>query len=163
MEIRSIKTSDTKQFVEFYKKLAKETEFLMFSPDEVSQKESQEEHFIKSYDDFKHVFLAVDKNKIVGYLGIARSHLKKLKHSAKFTVGVLDDHKRQGIATQLIEYAENWAKEQGIKRLELTVITGNKPAVAFFKKNDFDQEGTRKKSVNLDDEYFDEYFMAKAL
>lgn len=163
MEIRTIKSSDTKEFVKFYKQLAQETDYLMFSLDEVTDREDKEDDFVKNYDEFKHVFLAMDDNKIVGYLGISRSHLKKLKHSAKFTVGVLDDHKRQGIATKLIEYAENWAKENDIKRLELTVITGNEPAVAFFKKNNFDQEGTRKKAVNMDDEYFDEYYMAKAI
>lgn len=81
---------------------------------------------------------------------------KKLTHVAKLTVGVLEDHKRQGIATKLIKFAEKWAKEKGVKRLELTVVTKNKPAVALFQKTGFKEEGTRKKSMN-------EFLMAKTL
>lgn len=163
MEIRKIEPSDTKQFVDFYNKLAEETDYLMFTADEVSDKADQEEKFIKKYNDYKQVFIAVDGDEIVGYLGIKRSHLEKLMHRAKFTVGVLEDHQRQGIATKLIEFAEDWAKEQDVKRLELTVITENEPAIALFEKTGFEKEGTRKDAVNINDDYYDEYFMAKEI
>ncbi len=163
MEIRQIKPSDSKAFVQFYQELVSQTDYLLFTPEETSQKASQEAPFIKKYDDYKQVFVALEEDKIVGYLGIGRSHLSKLSHVAKFTVGVLEDHKRQGIATKLIQFAEKWAKERGIKRLELTVITKNKPAVALFQKTGFKEEGTRKKSMKLEEKYFDEFLMAKTL
>lgn len=163
MEIRLIEPSDTKKFVEFYEELAKETDYLMFTPEETSKAEDKEEDFIKKYNDYKQVFVAVDDDKIVGYLGLKRSHLSKLKHVAKFTVGVLNDHQKQGIATKLIEFAEKWAKEEGIHRLEITVITENKPAIALFEKTGFEREGTRKGAVNMDDDFYDEFFMAKEI
>lgn len=163
MEIRLIKPSDAKKFVDFYEKLAKETDYLMFTPEETAKKAAQEEDFIKKYDDYKQVFIAVEDDEIIGYLGISRSHLSKLKHTAKFTVGVLDDYKRQGVATKLIAFAENWAKEKDIKRLEMTVITEDEPAIALFEKTGFEEEGTRKNSVNVNDQYYDEIFMAKAI
>ena len=75
----------------------------------------------------------------------------------------MEDHQRQGIATKLIEFAEDWAKEQDVKRLELTVITENEPAIALFEKTGFEKEGTRKDAVNINDDYYDEYFMAKEI
>lgn len=164
MEIRLIKPSDTEKFIEFYEKLVDETDYLMFTPEETSEKEDQEEEFIKNYDDYKQVFVAVDDDdEIIGYLGISRSHLAKLKHTAKFNIGVLEDHRRQGVATKLIDYAQKWAEKNGISRLELTVITENEPAVALFEKVGFEQEGTRKGAVNIDDDAYDEYYMAKAV
>ncbi len=163
MEIRQIQPSDTKAFVAFYKKLAAETDYLPFTPEETDKKAAQEEDYIKKYDDYKQVFVALEDDKIVGYLGIGRSHLEKLNHVAQFTVGVLEDHKRQGIATKLIQFAEKWAKEKGIKRLELTVVTQNKPAVTLFRKTGFKEEGTRQKSMKIEEKYFDEFLMAKTL
>lgn len=163
MEIRKIEPSDAEKFVDFYEKLADETDYLMFTPDEVSDKADEEEDFIKKYDDYKQVFVAVDEDEIVGYLGISRSHLAKLTHMAKFTVGVLEDYQRQGIATKLIDFAEEWAKEKDITRLEITVVTENEPALALFEKTGFEQEGTRKDSVNLDGDFYDEFYMAKEI
>lgn len=163
MEIRLIKPSDTQKFVDFYEKLARETDYLMFTPEEVSEKAAEEEKFIRNYNDYKQVFIAVEDDNIVGYLGVSRSRLSKTAQTAKFTIGVLNDCKQQGIATQLIEFAENWAKEKGIRRLELTVVTENKPAVSLFEKTGFEKEGTRKNAVRINGEFYDEYFMAKAI
>ena len=53
MKIRLIKPSDTEKFVDFYKKLVRETDYLMFSPEEVSAKADVEGKFIENYDDYK--------------------------------------------------------------------------------------------------------------
>lgn len=163
MEIRLIKPSDTKKFVDFYKKLVDETDYLMFTPQEVSAKEDEEEQFIKNYDDYKQVFVAVEDDDIVGYIGISRSHLEKMSKTAKITVGVLEEYKRQKIASKLINFAEDWAKEKGVHRLELTVITQNDAAVSLFKNVGFEKEGTRKNAVDVNGKIYDEYFMAKAI
>ena len=54
-----------------------------------------------------------------------------------------------------------WAKEQGVKRLELTVICENARAKHLYEKMGFEIEGTKKKSVLVDGAYLDEYYMAK--
>lgn len=56
MKIRLIKPSDTEKFVDFYKKLVRETDYLMFSPEKVSAKADVEGKFIENYDDYKQVF-----------------------------------------------------------------------------------------------------------
>lgn len=47
MEIRLIQPSDSKAFVAFYKKLTSETDYMLFTPAETSQKAAKEEDFIK--------------------------------------------------------------------------------------------------------------------
>ncbi len=163
MEIRKIRPADAEKFVEFYEKLVKESDYLMFTPKETAEKAKQEQKYIEDYDDYKQVFVATEGERIVGYLGISCSHLSKLKHTARFTVGVLRDSQRQGIADKLIAFAENWAREKGVGRLEITVVTDNLPAIALFEKHHYEREGIRKKAVSFDDKYADEYFMAKVI
>ncbi len=163
MEISLIKPEDTLDFIAFYKKLTAETDYLLFSPDETEERAQMEESFIKNYNAFKQVFLARENGQIVGYLGIMHSHLSRITHVAKFTVGVLETHKRQKIATQLIETSEKWAREHDITRLELTVITIDEPAVELFRKTGFEEEGTRRQSVKIGNTYYDEYMMSKIL
>lgn len=163
MEIRLIEPSDAKNFETFYEKLLTETDYLMPTSEETSTREGKEEEFIKKYDDYKQVFVAVEDDKIVGYLGIKRSHLAKLKHMAKFTVGVLEEYQRKGIASKLIEQAEKWAKDKGITRMELTVISENEAGIGLFEENDYEEEGTRKDSVKMKDDTYDEIYMGKGL
>ena len=143
MEIRKIRPADAEKFVEFYEKLVKESDYLMFTPKETAEKAKQEQKYIEDYDDYKQVFVATE--------------------GERFTVGVLRDSQRQGIADKLIAFAENWAREKGVGRLEITVVTDNLPAIALFEKHHYEREGIRKKAVSFDDKYADEYFMAKVI
>lgn len=163
MEIREMQTSDSKQFAEFYEKLANECEYLPIAPEEVSEKTEKIVKHIEKENKLKKVFIALENDKIVGFIGIKRVHFARLRHVAKLMIGVLDDYKKQGIGTKLMEYVENWAKENEIKRLELTVVEDNDPAVEFFEEMDFEKEGTREKAIKIKGEYLDEIFMAKAI
>ena len=51
MEIRKIRPADAEKFVEFYEKLVKESDYLMFTPKETAEKAKQEQKYIEDYDD----------------------------------------------------------------------------------------------------------------
>lgn len=163
MEIREIKSSDAGAFIKFYEQLVKETDNLLPSSEEIKVWEKSEEKVITSYGDYKQVFIALEGDKIVGYLGLKRSHLLKIRHVADFTVGILEGYKRRKIATQLIKFAENWAKQKDIKRMTLKVSEDNIPAISLFKKMGFLLEGTLKHSVNKNGKFYDSFMMAQAI
>ena len=48
-------------------------------------------------------------------------------------------------------------------KLELTVVKNNKNAIALYKKYGFVIEGLRKKSMIKDNNFYDDYYMAKFL
>ncbi len=162
MEIREIHQEDLEKFEEFYTQLAEESDYLPLAPEEMAEK-LEKGAMEEKNKARKKVFLAVEDEKIIGYLAITRSRLERLTHVAKLTLGVLEEYQRQGVATKLLEHAENWAEENDIKRLELTVVEDNEPAVGFFEEMDYDDEGTRKGSVKHEDDYIDEIYMAKIL
>ncbi len=162
MEIREIQPEDSEKFAEFYEQLAEESEYLPLAPEEMAEK-LEKGALEEKNNGRKKVFLAVEDEKIIGYLAIARSRLERLMHVAKLTMGVLEEYQRQGVATKLLKYAEKWAEDNDIKRLELTVVENNESAVEFFEEMDYDDEGTRKGSVKHEDDYIDEIYMAKIL
>lgn len=49
-----------------------------------------------------------------------------------------EKHRREGIATALVEFIKNFAKEQGYHRLELNMWEFNQDALAFYEAAGFD-------------------------
>lgn len=163
MEIRKIRPADAEKFVEFYEKLVKESDYLMFTPKETAEKAKQEQKYIEDYDDYKQVFVATEGERIVGYLGISRSHLSKLKHTARFTVGVLRDSQRQGIADQADRFCRKLGEGKGRRPAGNYGGYRQSSGNCLFEKHHYEREGIRKKAVSFDDKYADEYFMAKVI
>ena len=161
MEIRLIEPTDAAKFVTFYDKLIRETDYLLPTVVEATTTVEQQENFIKKCGEYKQIFVAIDEGDIIGFMGISRSSMAKAKHVADFAIGVLNTYKRQGVASQLLEFAENWLREKGVKRMEMTVITENKPAIFCYEKNGYKREGVREKSINMNGKFYDEFFMVK--
>ena len=140
-----------------------ETDYLLPTIEEGHKTKEKQEAGIEKFNDYKQVFIAKDNNKLVGFIGITRMGLSKAKHIANFAMGVLNAYKRQHIATRLFEVAEKWLKEKGVYRFEMTVISENAPAVALYKKVGFKKEGLREKSIFMNNQYYDEFYMSKFL
>lgn len=51
--------------------------------------------------------------------------------------------RQQGIGSSLVEAFKNWAKDQGLKRMELCVFNFNQASLKFFKKMGFQPFSTR--------------------
>ena len=51
--------------------------------------------------------------------------------------GVDKEHRRQGIASELISFIRNYAKEQGFEKLELNMWEFNETALAFYEQAGF--------------------------
>lgn len=56
-----------------------------------------------------------------------------------------------------------WARNNDVKRLELTVMQDNIVAQHLYEKNGFVIEGTRKEALLVDGQYVNEYYMSKIL
>src|SRR5699024_11503593 len=78
-------------------------------------------------------------------------------------MGMIHSHRSKGIGTQLLQKLEQWAIEQDIHRLELTVMKPNKVALGLYKKVGFEIEGTKKHSLLVEGQFIDEYTMSKLL
>jgi RimJ/RimL family protein N-acetyltransferase len=165
MIIRTIRESDTEQFLNLCKKLDIETQFMMLEPGErtttVEEQQAQIKRLLSKEN--RAIFVAEHDGQLVGYLAALGGEFKRNKHSVQIVIGILQDFTGQGIGTQLFLALEDWAHRQHIHRLELTVMTHNKAGIALYKKQGFEIEGMKRHSMLVNGHYVDEFYMAKLL
>lgn len=103
------------------------------------------------------------KDQVVGWLRCERRSLPSLRHSATLWMGVAEAFRGKGIGAELIRESFNWAKEQGIERLELGVRGSNRSALALYKKMGFQEEGRKIRAIKTENGYEDDIWMCAYL
>jgi L-phenylalanine/L-methionine N-acetyltransferase len=105
--------------------------------------------------------VAVRNGMIVGNIGLERFHGRR-GHAASIGMGVHDDWCGRGIGTRLLReilsVANDWLN---LRRLELTVYVDNAPAIALYKRNGFEIEGTHREFAFRGGAFVDAYAMAR--
>ena len=91
-----------------------------------------------------HSFIAYYEEEPVGYILVCIRDYKETPFKAGYKSLYIDqicikkEYRHKGTGHKLIEYVKNFAKEQGINRIELTVWTTNNNAKSFFRKAGFE-------------------------
>jgi RimJ/RimL family protein N-acetyltransferase len=106
------------------------------------------------------VFVAEDDGLIVGRLSVARDQHPACRHVADVGLMVAATHRRRGIGTALLEAAVDWARDAGVRKLELHVFPYNTGAIKLYEHFGFVQEGFRRAHYRRGDEYVDAILMA---
>jgi RimJ/RimL family protein N-acetyltransferase len=106
------------------------------------------------------VFVAEDAGRIVGRLSLSRDPHPASRHVADLGLMVAASHRRQGVGTRLLERAVEWARESGIRKLELHVFPWNDPALGLYESFGFVREGYRKRHYERGDQLVDAILMA---
>jgi len=162
--IRERKTDDANAFCEFLSKLDHEAEYMLYEKDE---RNVSIQKILKNTEsvinDKNACYIAVTENKIIGYIIAVREKFIRTRHVATVVIGILEEYCNKGIGYLLFQEIINFASENNVKRLELTVITENERAINLYKKLGFEIEGTRKNSTFKDGKYYDEFYMAKTI
>lgn len=173
MKIREITPDDAEAFLDLCRKLDQETPFMLLEPDErtMTLPGQQAELAELNATDNATIFVAednetdpgTDRTSLVGYLGVYGGQYRRNQRTAYLVIGIRQRFTGRGIGTRLFQTMETWAREQGIHRLELTVITENQAAIGLYRKQGFSIEGTRSQTLYTAGRYQDEYWMAKLL
>ena len=165
IRIRPIRESDSQEFQRLLELLDRETEFMVFEPGERHTTTEDQRKRIRAIEsrENQNIFLAFDGGSLIGYVAVIGGAANRNKHRAQIAVGVLSTHRKRGIGTGLFLSMEEWARATGLHRLELTVVTDNKPALRLYKKMGYTIEGVRTHSLTIQDAYVDEYYLAKLL
>jgi RimJ/RimL family protein N-acetyltransferase len=163
--IRKLVPEDAAELLTLQYSLDKETSFMLFEPDERLTGLQQVREMIMNFAEGKTSSLigAEADGKLVGYMSIRGGNARRIRHSAYVVIGILKDYQGMGIGTGLFREMDAWALANGIIRLELTVMAHNERAIALYIKSGFNIEGTRVKSLRVDGQWVDEYYMGKIL
>jgi RimJ/RimL family protein N-acetyltransferase len=117
---------------------------------------------LKRYPDAA-VYVAEDAGSIVGRLSLARDPHPASHHVADLGLMVTATHRRRGIGRMLLEQAVAWARDAGVRKLELHVFPWNEPAIRLYETFGFEREGLRRDHYRRDREYVDAILMAYRL
>lgn len=161
--IRPAEHGDARSLILLQKAVEAQSPYMLYGADERVQSTQHARKMIISWKKEGHstVFMANLNGEHVGYLFLLGNAPGRIAHRASIVIGILDKAKRKGIGKALMEKAEEWAKEHGVTRLELTVIADNVPAISLAEKSGFEQEGIRRQSWMIDGVPHDEIYMAK--
>jgi RimJ/RimL family protein N-acetyltransferase len=163
--IRQITVDDAAAFLAMRAQVDLETRFMMLEPGErqttVEQERERIANMLKA--DNKQTFLAEDDGQLVGWLWANGGDFRRNHHCAHIVIGIKAAYTNQGIGTRLFQACEAWARERGLHRLELTVMTHNQLGIALYKKMGFQIEGTAPDALRVDGEYVDLHYMSKLI
>jgi RimJ/RimL family protein N-acetyltransferase len=109
------------------------------------------------------VLVAVEDGVVVGRLSAARDPHPASEHVADLGLMVARSHRRRGVGTALMAAAEDWARESGVRKLELHVFPHNEPALALYRGLGYQPEGLRRRHYRRGGEFLDAILMAKEL
>ncbi|WP_409253823.1 N-acetyltransferase family protein [Bacillus sp. SCS-153A] len=165
MMVREIQLEDTENLVTLMKSVEASSQFMMMGEGERKTSPQQLRVQIEKIKEAGNstIIVAEKDGQLTGYLFAIGGNVKRTRHSAYIAIGISEYHRGKGIGKALFEKVEEWASNNGIIRLELTVVTQNVAGVALYKKRGFEIEGTKRKSIGIDGEFFDEYYMSKLL
>ena len=106
------------------------------------------------------VFVAVDGDRVVGRLSLARDPHPASAHVADLGLMVAASHRRRGIGRTLLDTAVKWARMAGVRKLELHVFPWNLPAIRLYEGFGFEREGLRRGHYLRDGDAVDAILMA---
>lgn len=164
MLIRKIMEEDAAAFLKMLTQLDTETKNMMYEPGERPQNlDRVRNNIITSAESGGLLLCAILDNELVGFLSAGRGALKRIHHSAYLVIGILSKGQSKGLGSKLFDELFEWAKNENIVRLELTVMCHNEVAISLYKKFGFEVEGIKRKSLMVEGNYVDEYYMSRIL
>lgn len=88
------------------------------------------------------VFVAFDGERPIGLMGLMRERSSKMAHRATVVmVYVQKSHRGTGVSTKLLDKLITYARENGIRQLELAASVENPAALRFYRNEGFREIG----------------------
>ena len=165
--LRPTHPDDSADMIEYMKRTAEETPFLLRNPDEISYTLEQEQEILTGIlNDPGHVMMAgivdgrVAGNCSIGGIGTKR----KIRHRCSLAITLYREFWGLGIGSAMINYLTELAEQIGYEQIDLEVVADNVRAQALYRKCGFEETGRRVRALKFDDGTFhDEILMVKIL
>jgi RimJ/RimL family protein N-acetyltransferase len=153
--IRLADAGDDASLFDLRSALDRESRFMMLEPGE---RERRDELPRRSFR-----VVAEEDDRLIGYVGVSVLPYARAQHCGHLVVGVRASHTGRGLGRALLEETVQQARKRELRRLELTVMTHNRAALALYTRCGFQVEGLRRASLRVDGEQVDEYYMGLLL
>jgi RimJ/RimL family protein N-acetyltransferase len=161
--VRHADPSDAEQLTRLADAVSAEPEGWLISIAGEWRSAGDERRFLKALRRYPHaaVFVAEDDDgRLIGRLSVGRDPHPASTHVADVGLMVAREARRQGVGTALLQAAVEWARETGVRKLELHVFPWNEAAIALYDAFGFEREGYRKRHYRRGGEFVDAILMA---
>jgi RimJ/RimL family protein N-acetyltransferase len=162
--VRRATPSDAPALVVLAESIAREEEAWILTT-EAWRSVGDERRYLKAVRDHPDaaVFVAEVDGQVAARLSLARDPHPASRHVADLGLMVAARHRRRGVGRRLLEQSVAWARESGVRKLELHVFPWNDPALSLYESFGFEREGYRKQHYARGESYVDAILMAYRL
>lgn len=104
--------------------------------------------------------VALNHTDLCGYIGFkSPTSLTSNNHVYEIHIAVHPAYQRQGVGKALMDTMIEYAREQGVRKLRLRVLSSNLSALVFYKKCGFVEEGRLESEFYIAGQYVDDILM----
>ena len=160
--IRKAVQLDAKDLIDYFHKIAGQSNNLTFGEGELDVTLAQEEEMIENVSkaDNKLFLVVLKDEKIIGNLSFMGGNRPRTQHMGNLGMTVLKSYWGQGIGGALLEYLIDWSKNNPIiRKINLQVKVDNENAIKLYEKYNFKNEGRIERFFLIAGEFFDVYSM----
>lgn len=152
---------DAQEIINFLNIVGGESEYLTFGLNEFPISLEDEINIIKECSEMNKSLMLIAKidSKIVSQLFLDIPTLSRLSHIGHLGITVSKYHWGKNLGQKMLKTSIIWAKEKQLTKLQLQVRTDNLRAINLYKKLNFKIEGTIRKSLKINNLFYDEYLM----
>lgn len=140
---RSPCKEDAAELLNYLRKTAEETDFVLRYPDEITMTVEQEEMFIEriNQSENSYMILCLVDGRHAGNCSMQFHDKRKVRHRGEVAIALVKEFWGMGIGTFMFEEMIRIAQEQGKTQLELGMVDGNGRGLALYRKMDFREYG----------------------
>lgn len=161
---RSPVVEDAQACLDYLAAVAGETDFLLMNAEVAKQMTLEgEKAFLKARIDNPndmHLIGWID-GELVTMFNIERSPNPRLRHVAEVAIAIRKPYWGKGVGTLAFELMLDWARENGVRTVRLSVFEKNVRAQALYRKMGFGVCGTHRDAFLVNGEYEDEILMER--
>ena len=163
---RSPRKEDAAELLNYLRKTAEETDFVLRYPDEITMTVEQEEMFIEriNQSENSYMILCLVDGRHAGNCSMQFHDKRKVRHRGEVAIALVKEFWGMGIGTFMFEEMIRIAQEQGKTQLELGMVDGNERGLALYRKMGFREYGRLPNAFQLKDGSMrDEILMVREL
>lgn len=149
--LRVVEPTDAAQILIFMQQVNQETNFIYFSPEELTMDAAAERLALEAIEQapISNLFVASKGQQIIGLLSLLNDESPGIDHIVSLGISVLKDFWGFGLGHALMDLAFEYIEAMpNIKRVTLEVQARNTRAIKLYKDYDFKVEGTLPAGFN---------------
>lgn len=142
------------EMIEYMKKTAEETEYLLRYPDEINYTIEAEEDILGRLleDPYSIMMVPIVDGKVAGNGSITGIGTKrKIQHRCSLAIALYKEYWGLGIGQAMIGYMAELAGQIGWHQVDLEVAAENERAIQLYRKCGFIESGRRHNALRFDD------------